>query len=28
MNFYWTFGIIIALALVFAIVAGNRRPRG
>jgi len=28
MNFYWTFALIIALALVFAIVAGNRRPRG
>jgi hypothetical protein len=27
-NFYWLFGIIIVLALLFAFVAGNRRPRG
>lgn len=27
-NFYWLFGIIVVLALLFAIVAGNRRPRG
>jgi len=28
MNFYLLFGILIVAALVFAIVAGNRRPRG
>jgi len=27
-NFYWLFGIIIVAALLFAIVAGNRRPKG
>jgi len=27
MNFYWLFGIIILAALLFALYAGNRRPR-
>jgi len=26
-NFYWLFGIIIVAALLFALVAGNRRPK-
>jgi len=27
MNFYWLFGLIIVAALMFAIVAGSRRPK-
>jgi len=27
MNFYWVFGIIIVAAVLFALYAGNRRPK-
>jgi len=27
MNFYWAFGILIVAALLFALYAGNRRPK-
>jgi len=27
MNFYWLFGIIIVAAVLFALYAGNRRPK-
>jgi len=27
MNFYWLFGLIIVAAVMFAIVAGSRRPK-
>jgi len=27
MNFYWVFGILIVAALLFALYAGNRRPK-
>ena len=26
-NFYWTFAILIVVALLFALYAGNRRPK-
>jgi len=27
MNFYWIFGILIVAAVLFALYAGNRRPK-
>jgi len=27
MSFYWVFGIIIVAAVLFALYAGNRRPK-
>jgi len=27
MNFYWVFGILIVVAVLFALYAGNRRPK-